>query len=228
MLIRSLKGLSDLFLHQNCPLCDRSAPTELCTSCWRQIQQCAQAQPASTTPDALVLFAWGDYRDGLKQAIAALKYDNNPQLAMPLGKALGHHWQQFPIQLQRSPLVVPIPMHRAKQRKRGFNQAELLARAFCEQTGLPLHTTGLIRRVATVPQFSLGLQERQQNLAGAFALGPAFLRRPPQRPVLLLDDIYTTGTTVKIAAAELRRHRISVCGVAVIARTLFETEGKDR
>lgn len=226
MLRQSISRITNLFLCQSCPLCDRSTPEALCDSCWQQMQRCAHPQSASPTPDALPVLAWGQYQDSLKQAIAALKYHNSSQLAVPLGKALGKRWQQSPLTTRRSPLVVPIPMHPQKQRERGFNQAELIANAFCHQTGLPLHTTGLIRPVATVPQFGLGLQDRRKNLAGAFALSKAFQQMPPQRPVLLIDDIYTTGTTVRVAANELRRHRISVCGVAVVARALLENNPK--
>lgn len=169
------------------------------------------------------MVAWGAYQGPLKQAIAALKYQNNPQLAIPLGRALGRQWQQSPLITRRSPIVVPIPMHAEKQRERGFNQAELLASAFCAQTGLQLVKHGLVRQRPTAPQFGLGPEARQQNLAGAFALGKPFLHRRPQQPILLLDDIYTTGTTVKVAATELRRHRVSVCGVAAIARAILDS-----
>ncbi|WP_207223311.1 ComF family protein [Leptolyngbya iicbica] len=163
---------------------------------------------------------WATYQGALKRAIAALKYDQHPELALPLGSALGQRWQQSPL-TRRSPLVVPIPMFAAKQRERGYNQAELIAKAFCHQTGLTLVRQGLVRQRATAPQFGLGMEARRQNLAGAFSMGKAFQQRP-QQPVLLLDDIYTTGTTVQIAAQELRRCGISVCGVATVARAVME------
>ncbi len=164
--------------------------------------------------------AWGTYEGALKRAIAALKYDQHPELAVPLGQALGKCWQQSPL-TQRSPLVVPIPMFIEKRRQRGYDQAELIAKAFCTQTGLPLVRHGLIRQRATAPQFGLGVQARQQNLSGVFTVGKAFRQRPFQ-PVLLLDDIYTTGTTVQVAARELRRCGVSVCGVVTVARALME------
>lgn len=165
--------------------------------------------------------AWGPYEGALKRAIAALKYEQHSELAVPLGRALGKRWQQSPL-TQRSPLVVPIPMFVEKQRQRGYNQAELIAQAFCTQTGLPLVRHGLMRQRATAPQFGLGVQARQQNLSGAFTLGKAFQQRPC-KPVLLLDDIYTTGITVQVAASELRRCSISVCGVVTVARAWMET-----
>jgi len=223
MLTQSLKTVTNLFLQQPCPMCDRPAPQSLCPACWQQIQRCIQPRSVMATSMALPVLAWGQYQGSLKQAIAALKYDGHPALAIPLGRALGQCWQQSPL-TPRSPLVVPIPMFTEKQRQRGFNQAELIARAFCQQTGLSLVRQGLVRQRATAPQFGLGLQARQQNLAGAFALGRAFQQQRPQQPVLLLDDIYTTGTTVHMAAAELRRCGVSVCGVATVARAMMDKD----
>lgn len=222
MWLQSLNSVTNLFLQTNCPLCDRPTPQEFCRDCWRQILCCTVEQPVTPTIDALPVLALGTYQRHLKQAIATLKYKDNRHLAYPLGKALGERWQEVPLSRHKSPWVVPIPLHADKQQERGFNQAELLAHAFCQKTGLQLATQGLVRQRATVPQFGLGVEERAHNLTGAFALGPSFQRRRPTQPVLLLDDIYTTGTTVRTAAAVLRRQGISVCGVAVIAQAIVE------
>lgn len=218
MVFNSIKAITSLWLAQNCPLCDRatSAPA-LCDACWRQMQRQASPQPITSEPEALPLLSWGPYGGALKQALTALKYNGHRALAAQLGNALGDRWQREPIPTRQPPLVVPIPLHPDKLKQRGFNQAALLADGFCRQTGLRQVTRGLVRQRATVPQFGLGATERQTNLANAFTLGSAFDRRP-QQPVLLLDDIYTTGSTVRSAAATLRQAGISVCGVAVIAR----------
>ena len=218
MWAQSLRAVTTLFLQQTCPLCDRPAPEDFCRDCWRQLQGCACCEPAAPATDALPVLAWGIYQRHLKQAIAALKYDRHCHLARPLGKALGQCWQTFPLVTRKPPLVVPIPLHAQKLRERGFNQAALLADAFCQYTGLRLVRQGLVRRRATAPQFGLNIENRQKNLADAFAIGTAFQRARPQVPVLLLDDIYTTGTTVRMAAAVLRRQGISVCGVVAIAK----------
>lgn len=217
--IRALNAVTAVFLKQPCPLCDRPSARVVCPGCWQRLQSAAGQQPPAPVGAALSVLAWGKYEAVLKQAIAALKYHNHPQLAVPLGAALAQHWQQMPIPTGQPPWIVPIPMHAEKQRQRGFNQSELLAQAFCQQTGLPLLRRGLIRQRATAPQFGLGIQARQHNLADAFVLGPDLRQRHrQQRPILLLDDIYTTGATVKAAATVLRRSGFSVCGVAAIAR----------
>jgi ComF family protein len=154
----------------------------------------------------------------LKRAIAALKYENRPQVARPLGQYLAEAWIASSDVPQRSLIVVPIPMHPDKQKARGFNQAELLAESFCQITGFPLKCQGLERVVETQAQFSLSPEAREENLTGAFQIGKIFRRNPPKHPVLLLDDIYTTGATVRSAIQALYQARIQVYGVASLAR----------
>jgi ComF family protein len=152
----------------------------------------------------------------LKQAIAALKYHNQPQLAEPLGLWMAQAWAAQSAGI-RSAIVVPIPMHRQKQQQRGFNQAEKLAESFCVSTGLTLKANGLTRIRATEAQFNLSIAARQQNLQDAFCLGSALAKRSSTQPIFLLDDIYTTGATVQAAMQTLRAHNIQVKGIVVLA-----------
>jgi ComF family protein len=166
----------------------------------------------------LPVFVWGNYSGVLKQAIASLKYNNQPQLSRPLGHYLGKAWLQSPAATRAKKLtVVPIPLHPTKQQKRGYNQAELLAQSFCQFTGYKEQPLGLERVRATEAQFNLSVQEREQNLTDAFVVGKSLSQRPTPSPVLLLDDIYTTGATVCSAAQILRKQGIPVYGVVAIA-----------
>nr|WP_290226719.1 ComF family protein [Trichocoleus desertorum] len=174
------------------------------------------------------MFAWGKYGGTLKRALACLKYNHQPKVARPLGQWLGQAWlHQGPKAFTQTasatswPVVVPIPLHADKLKQRGYNQAELLAQSFCDHTGLPLQRQGLVRLRATEAQFGLSQAARAENLAAAFALNPSVWRSQPQRSVLLLDDIYTTGATVQSAAQLLRSHGITVCGVVAIAQAQY-------
>ncbi|GAB4131614.1 MAG: ComF family protein [Cyanobacteria bacterium J069] len=218
-----LQPLLNLVLQGSCPICgrspDRQSPSSpappLCLDCGRRLLHCQAPQPTARWQPPLPVFAWGAYQGTLKQAIATLKYHSHPELAQPLGYAMGRAWMDTPD--SKTPLIaVPIPMHADKQKQRGFNQAELLARAFCQITRLPLECRGLVRVRATVPQFGLSVEERSQNVSGAFQVGRAF-RRPPRRPVLLIDDVYTTGATARNAAACLAAQGIHVHGLVALA-----------
>ncbi|KKI99402.1 hypothetical protein PROH_16215 [Prochlorothrix hollandica PCC 9006 = CALU 1027] len=208
----------------SCPLCGRSTPQDFCRDCAWDLGHCPIEHPLETWTGPLPYFAWGYYQtpdtDGLKRAIAALKYDNNPGLARCLGQWVGQTWRQQRPPLppgQSKPLVVPIPLHPSKLKQRGFNQADLLARSFCQVTGFPYEATGLMRTRSTQAQFGLTPQARQANVQAAFAPSPGLRRRSPPG-VLIFDDIYTTGSTVRSAAQCLQDHKIPVLGVVVLAR----------
>ncbi len=212
------QSLLNLFLKSNCPLCDRPANNILCRSCQQQLQKCQQPNPAQRWEKPLPVFVWGKYEGSLKRAIAAMKYNNHPQLAKPLGHWLGEAWHHSPVSGAAPKLsVIPIPLHAAKFKERGFNQAELIAQHFCEWTNLTFQPHGLERIRNTKPQFGLSRREREANLAGAFQLGSAFRQRLPQGSVLLLDDIYTSGTTVRAAVQALQLRQVPVYGVVAIA-----------
>lgn len=211
------KGFLSLFLTSNCPLCDRSTREVVCQYCARQLQHCQVSHPDRFWKEALPMYVWGRYEGALKRAIAALKYENQPQLAQPLGQWLGESWLQSSLIKSKNLAIVPIPMYPEKQQKRGFNQAELLAQSFCDVTRLSLQKQGLERIKSTEAQFGLSPQARQQNLNSAFRLGKGLL--PQKTTVLLLDDIYTTGATALSAAQTLRQQGINVEGILAIATT---------
>lgn len=220
---RRFDGLLNLLLQAPCPLCQRMTGAAFCQDCQRQVQRCQFSDTSWLQEDQLPVFAWGRYSGALRRTIAAFKYENRPHLARPLGEWLALAWLNATRQATAL-TVVPIPMHPTKQQQRGFNQADLLAEYFCEQTRLPLQQ-GLSRSHETTAQFELSASDREQNLADAFSLGNAFHKRPPTGAVLLLDDIYTTGATARSAAQTLRRHGIRVQGLIVLARAEREARG---
>jgi ComF family protein len=117
--------------------------------------------------------------------------------------------------------MVPVPLHRSKQRQREFNQTELIARAALKllpANVVRLESSLLERRRATQSQIGLSSHQRRENLRGAFMVcRPSDVRG---RTVLLVDDVFTTGTTVSECAGVLRRAGASKVWVATVARTL--------
>lgn len=208
--------LLNLFLQSPCPLCQRPAGEFFCGYCQKQLQSYQLKNHQEFWGGDLPLFVWGTYQGTVKQAIAALKYNNHPELARPLGTWLGTAWRQA-APIKSKCLVVPIPMYADKQKQRGFNQAELLAESFCQITGYKLRSHALIRVKETKAQFSLSTQEREKNLQAAFKLGKE--GQHLQYPVLLLDDIYTTGATARAAKEILQQNGINVAGIVALTTT---------
>lgn len=134
----------------------------------------------------------------LREAVHALKYAGVRVLADPLSALLVAGWRG---QLRTVDVVVPVPLHRAQLRRRGYNQAELLARGFCAGTGLDLCANVLHRWRSTRSQVGLSTEDRLHNVAGAFICSEGVFRGAS---VLLIDDVLTTGATMSASAQALR------------------------
>jgi ComF family protein len=212
------KPLLNLFLQTNCPLCQRSTPRDFCQYCSKQLQSYHVKNSSLMWKQPLPVFVWGNYSGSVKRAIAMMKYENQPQIGKMFGQWLGEAWLLNPPHDQNL-IVVPIPLHPSKQKQRGYNQAALIAEGFCQITGFKCKNQALTRIKETQAQFGLSSTERETNLAKAFSVSAEFRHRPPNIPVLLIDDIYTTGATAKSAIATFQQSGISVIGLAAVATT---------
>jgi ComF family protein len=165
--------------------------------------------------------AFGSYEGALRGLIHLLKYEQVQPAAKMLGRLLAATIAEMPLQ-GRSLLVVPVPLHKSKARQRGFNQAEQIARAALKVLPghLVLNSRLLERQRATESQIGLTRHQRRENLRGAFRVVlPEEVR---SRGILLVDDVFTTGTTVSECTRVLRRAGASNVWVATVARTLKE------
>lgn len=149
------------------------------------------------------------FEGAVQRAVHALKYRGRRVLAGPLGGLLAEALRD----LDWPPAaIVAVPLHRQRERARGYNQSALLAQVAAAQVGWPLEA-GLVRERDTPPQVGLDRAARQENVRGAFRwTAPA---SPPQH-VLLLDDVYTTGATMEACAQALREAgAVEVRGLAL-------------
>lgn len=99
-------------------------------------------------------------------------------------------------------VIIPVPLHRKRRRRRGYNQAEILAKYLSEKSGIPMNAKAVVRTKKTVPQKKLNEKQRKKNLQDAFAVTDYW---EGEKRVLLIDDIYTTGSTIDALAKELKK-----------------------
>ncbi len=135
-----------------------------------------------------------------REMIHGLKYGASPHLAAPLARILEGVLDDARLAHRRDAVVVPVPLHRGRLRKRGYNQAALIARRFARAAGVA-YDDSLRRTRATETQTRLDRDARRRNLDGAFDV-----RRPGAvagRPVWLVDDVLTTGSTAHACAETL-------------------------
>jgi ComF family protein len=169
--------------------------------------------------------AYGSYEGGLREMVHLLKYNGVRPAAGVLGRMLSEAMQTLETVLilkDATVLVIPVPLFKSRRRQRGFNQAELIARAALKfhpgDDRLQLRADVLLRTRDTQSQIGLTSHQRRENMRGAFAV--ASPKEVTGRSVLLVDDVYTTGTTATECARVLRRAGASRVWVATAARTL--------
>lgn len=187
-----------------------------CVGCRRLLRDDASAglcRPcaAEVVPNPPAEIGLFSYEGPMRRALSALKYDRDLGRAGPLGQALGPRLTACAFDL-----AVAVPLHRRRQRARGFNQSELLLRGALRAAGLPPPAPVLRRSRNTPPQVGLPAHDRRTNVDGAFALVP--IKRHPVRGrrILLFDDVVTTGATLHAAAAPLRAAGAQVSFLALL------------
>lgn len=211
-----LSQIAQLSTLKACATCQRPTRDVFCKDCDQQLQACKLLQ-RTLVVDGLTVISWGRYEGLLKQALTRLKYKHQPEIAQALGLQLGQGWLEMP-KVNFQPLVVPIPLHHSREVQRGYNQAQLIAQSFCHITGLKLVNNCLERIRATEAQFGLPAQERLQNVNAAFRIRSHFSKQRYPQPILLIDDIYTTGATIQSATKTLTKANLKVMGAAVAAK----------
>jgi ComF family protein len=179
-------------------------------------------------PPFVKAVAYGSYDGSLRELIHLLKYEQVRPAAVVLGRLLAEAVSGLELFGIERPVVVPVPLHARKLRQRGFNQSELIAQEFIKLASgkMTLQCGVLQRRRETKSQIGLTRHQRRENIRGAFIIA-----RPQEiigREVLLVDDVFTTGTTVSECSRVLLRAGAAKVFVATVARTLKnEVKGID-
>ena len=194
-----------------CSRCDRPFPSSIATtySPNHVCQPCAERPPSYTK--AWTLYP---YTSPLQQAIRLLKYQGKVSLAAPLAALM---IARLP-PLDSIDVIMPVPLHIEKLRQREFNQSLLLADYIGRTLDIPVAYTNLIRTIPTPAQTTLSRKSRLKNLRRAFAV-----RHPDaivKRRILLIDDVFTTGTTVNECAKTLRRAGSADVFALTLSRTV--------
>ncbi len=161
--------------------------------------------------------AFGVYDGSLMDAIHRFKYAKRASFARPLSALVRVTFFRF-WDVNSIHLIVPVPLHMKRLRERGFNQSFLLIRRWARQEGLPFDGLTLSRSRWTEPQTALSRKERHKNIKGAFAV------KDPEKivgqKILLVDDVYTTGSTVNECARVLMEAGAKFVDVLTLARAL--------
>ncbi|MBE7550212.1 MAG: ComF family protein [Anaerolineales bacterium] len=148
----------------------------------------------------------------IRPAIHFLKYRNHTAVASILATLLAAAYRRYQLAVD---VLMPVPLHAARFRERGYNQSELLASAMGHRLNLPVDTKALYRTRATKSQMTLGVHERHQNVAEAFACSHVDLSG---QTVLLIDDVCTTGSTLDACAGALKKKGVAAVWGLTLAK----------
>ena len=209
-----------------CAVCDHSliGPPTCCFRCGIPIQDrgnehtpvCGRCMIRRVYPIEQSWWAF-EYGGAVEQALQRLKYRKDWSIARPLGslwlppKSNGNDKGAWDV-------ICPVPLHWRRRIQRGFNQATLIARVIAKRLGLPLQVNMLFRTHSTSSQVRLRAQERALNVQNAFRVPhPGAIQG---KRILLVDDVVTTGATVRACARTLRRCGAASVSVWSIARRL--------
>jgi ComF family protein len=241
LLRRALAAVSDLIMPPVCLVC--RAPIgghdALCAGCWRDIDfirpplcdrlglpmpfdaslgtgSMISAAASADPPSYDRARAVAAHSGSMRALVHALKFQDRHDARRLLGRWLAEAGREL---IPDADIVVPVPLARRRLLARRFNQAAILAREVAELTGLGYEPLILERIRPTASQVGLSRQQRQRNVAGAFAVRSRQIGRIEGRRVLLIDDVITTGSTAGACASVLRRAgaaRIDVLALALV------------
>jgi ComF family protein len=221
MLRHPLAALIDLALPPRCPGCRTMVEADhlFCANCWNALiflngpacQSCARPFAYNPGPDVrcaaclaqppavTVVQAAIAYGDIARQVVVRMKHGQRPGLAQTLARML------VPYLTAADALLIPVPLHRWRIWRRGYNQAALLAEAIGRISGHDYALNLLERRKSTPMLRGLGRAERAKTLRGAFIVRPDKAALVHGRRLILIDDVYTSGATVNACATALRK-----------------------
>ncbi|NLK98517.1 MAG: ComF family protein [Epulopiscium sp.] len=191
-----------------CRVCKDTLPFiegKVCQKCGKPIQDSKERTTCfdcvKNTPVYDKGWAVFIYEGMVKEAIYRFKYGGHKEYGKYLGKLMADRIRNQ-ISEEGFDVIIPIPIHKNRKRKRGYNQAEELAKAISRELGIPMDVAILTRVKETKPQSGLSIMQRQNNLKKAFKIADTI--NLDQMKILLVDDIYTTGTTMNYCAGLLK------------------------
>ena len=214
----------ELIYPRFCPICgsglELSDKLPLCEACRKDIKRNASCLAASRQKAGCyfdVSRSVAVYEGVMRECVHKFKYNGNLALAAFFADLMIDFAEKY-MDVKRFDCIIPVPLHRIKLRERTFNQAAVLASSFSRRFKLPCINNNLMRVKSGKPQIALSKSGRAKDIEGAFKVKNPFSLR--DKSVLLIDDVFTTGSTVNECSKVLKRSGVKYIEVLTLARDI--------
>ena len=207
-----MEYLLDIIFPKKCGNCGKLSSAWVCDNCFENLKYGNIQKIEKGEINYLIsLFSYGEIRDKMLK----FKFNDEPYIYHYFVELIVRKKEITNI-LKKSDLIIPVPMYCLKRWKRGYNQSELIAKGISKETGIKINTNILIKNRNTKTQSLLTAEERKNNLKDCFGIKNKDLLE--NKNILLIDDIYTTGTTVEECIMKLNRGNPKEINIFVVAR----------
>lgn len=199
------KSFIDLIYKKKCYFCFNSKYSlTMCPECYDKLQFCNFE--VNRIIDGVDVYCAGVYTKELQKLIRGLKYHKQKELAFYQAKFMYEYFQSIDALKDKNFELIPVPLHKNRIKSRKYNHMELVCKEFSLLSGFKCNFNLIERIKDTKPQYKLSRAERLGNLQYAFTVNKDFV---PQNPVLIFDDICTTGATFEEIIKELKSNGIN-------------------
>lgn len=206
-------GFLDLLFPPTCLYCGR-VDFHFCPECQRALQDVPLVEHPAEMPPLMAILSSGLHDGLLQAAVQALKYQNMPEVARPLGQRLAQLLDHVDWEID---LIVPVPLHEQRLLQRGYNQAGEVAQHLADASGIPFVPEASQRTRFTQTQVGLNREQRLQNVIESFGTDTNLVQG---KSILIVDDVKTTGATLAACAQPmLESGATAVYAVTVTAAT---------
>lgn len=225
-------GILDFIFPKNCLNCGKVG-SYICKSCLEKIPKaknicfyCRKASIDGMTHTKCAkklgleryVCPW-IYAGVVRKATIRLKYRFSYDVASELVNNYISKAKEYDLPFPKKAIIVPVPLHLAREKWRGFNQSEILGRGISKKLGYKFIPDLLLRRKKSVPQAQLKGEERKKNIRGAFAFNEFYKDFDKTTEIFVFDDVATTGSTLKEAVKVLKRKNFKRVSIMTIPRT---------
>ena len=213
-----INNILELIYPPVCGFCGNICSNYICTKCHAKIKKYEIKNKENYKTKNMYfneLFSIFKYEEDIRKLILKYKFQNKAYLYKTFSKIILNN-KKICGNLKKYDIIIPVPIHKKRKNQRGYNQTELIAKEISKSLNIKMENNVLIKNINTKAQSELSKKERKDNIKGAFKVQN--LRKIENKNILIIDDIYTTGSTANQCSKTLKLAGAKNIGILTIAK----------